>query len=112
MRNADIVGDNIQKKFEEGDYLSFFVDEFIKYLQEQKEEGEDVDTILEQLRLDTDQYLPFNNHSFRRLCWIFANSLAYLLKDEDLSDIDNYEDMEFYTKIVQGHWHLMSQEEE
>ena len=61
MRNADIVGDNIQKKFEEGDYLSFFVDE---------------------------------------------------LKDEDLSDIDNYEDMEFYTKIVQGHWHLMSQEEE
>ncbi len=112
MRNADIVGDNIQKKFEEGDYLSFFVDEFIKYLQEQKEEGEDVDTILEQLRLDTDQYLPFNNYSFRRLCWIFANSLAYLLKDEDLSDIDNYKDMEFYTKIVQGHWHLMSQEEE
>ena len=109
MRNTQEIADNIQKKFEKGDYLSFLLDEFVQYLKEQQEDGKDVDTILKEWRYDTDEYLPFNNYSFRKLCWILINAFAWCLKDEDLSDIGNYEDMDFYMKIVQGYWHLQDE---
>ena len=105
MKNTQKIADNFQRKFEKGDYLSFFLDEFMQYLKEQQEDGKDVKAILMEWRLDTDEYLPFDSYSFRKLCWIFINAFAWCLKNEDLSDIGNYEDMEMYIKIIQGDWH-------
>ena len=105
MKNTQEIADNFQRKFEKEDYLSFMLDEFIQYLKEAKEDGQDIEDVLNKWRLDTDEYLPFNNYSFRKLCWIFINTFAWCLKDTDFSDIENYEDMEMYVKIIQGDWH-------
>ena len=77
-----------QKEFEKGDYLAFLLDEFIQYLKEQQVDNKlDVDEILTDWRKDTDEYLPFNSYSFRRLCWLFANALSRLFHIQKLKEI-------------------------
>jgi hypothetical protein len=102
-----------QKEFEKGDYLAFLLDEFIQYLKEQQVDNKlDVDEILTDWRKDTDEYLPFNSYSFRRLCWLFANAFAWCLKDTKFNDedLENFED--FSIDIVQGNWHWFNDDDE